>query len=105
MPASRSKMPENSIRRPVKSPQALFSCIMAPMTRLLMWLAFALLFAACEARPVDKYVLIDVDGRQVQQPTTATTVAGALEAAGVELAPIELVLPDLNDQMTRITHS
>ena len=78
--------------------------MMAQMMRLLMWLAFALLFTACETRPVDKYVLIDVDGGQVQKSTTATTVAGALDEAGVELAPLDRVQPDLNEPLERSTH-
>ena len=67
-------------------------------------LVIALLSAACEARATDKYVLIDVDGAQLQQSTSATTVAGALQGAGIELAPLDRVQPDLNEPLERSTH-
>lgn len=63
-----------------------------------------LLLAACESRPADKFVIIEADGRQVQQTTQATTIGDALAEAHLRLGPLDRVSPDLNEPIERSAH-
>jgi len=61
----------------------------------LLWLA------ACAPRPVEKFVVIEVDGKQIQRQTQAVTVADALLEAKVQLGPLDRVSPDLVEPAER----
>ncbi len=69
----------------------------------LVLVLLVLLLAGCEGRTVEKYVIIDVDGKQIQRQTGATTVTDALDDAGIELGPLDRVQPDLNQAIERST--
>ncbi|MBI5878946.1 MAG: G5 domain-containing protein [Chloroflexi bacterium] len=70
------------------------------LSGLLLACIFAWLFA-CAPRPVEKYVVIEVDGKQIQRQTQAVTVADALLEARVQLGPLDRVSPDLVEPAER----
>jgi hypothetical protein len=58
---------------------------------------------ACEQRTIDRLVIIEADGQQLQRRTQATTVRQALDEAQITLNPLDRVKPDLNELLERST--
>jgi hypothetical protein len=67
---------------------------------LCLW---ALWLTACAARAIDRLVIIEVDGQQLQRRTQVTTVRQALDEARISLNPLDRVNPDLNELLERST--
>ncbi len=69
--------------------------------RVLGLLFIIMFLLACESRALDKFVIIDVDGREIQRNTQVATVSDALDEAHIQLGPLDRVTPDLNQPIER----
>ena len=68
---------------------------------LLIAMLWCFCLSGCGTRTVEKYVVIEVDGKSIQMETNAVTIAEALGEARVQLGPLDRVTPDLNEPTDR----
>jgi hypothetical protein len=64
---------------------------------MLLWLV------SCGTGQADRFIVVEVDGVQIQRQTGMATIGAALAEAHVLLGPLDRVSPDLNDPTGRST--